>query len=67
MLDTNLIIYGQYTWVTFTTGGKQVTSKRTFREDPILVIEMESTTNYSVIHWSGEVGGSTGMITVAIF
>ena len=24
MLDTNLIIYGQYTWVTFTTGGKQV-------------------------------------------
>ena len=39
----------------------QVASKRTFREDPILVIEMESTANYSVIHWSGEVGGSTAM------
>ena len=54
MLDTNLIIYGQYTWALFTTAGKQLSTKKTFREDPILVMIVESTSLYSIFHWSGD-------------
>ena len=54
MLDTNLVIYGQTTWVYFDMSGKQQEKKSITRNDPILVIVMETRTNFSVIHWSGE-------------
>ena len=54
MLDTNLVIYGQTTWVYFDMSGKQQEKKSITRNDPILVIVMETRTNFSVVHWSGE-------------
>ena len=54
MLDTNLVIYGQTTWVYFDMSGKQQEKKTISRNDPILVIVMETRTNFSVIHWSGD-------------
>ena len=54
MLDTNLVIYGQTTWVYFDMSGKQQEKKKISRKDPILVIVMETKSNFSVIHWSGE-------------
>ena len=54
MLDTNLVIYGQTTWVYFDMSGKQQEKKTISRNDPILVIVMETRSNFSVVHWSGD-------------
>ena len=54
LLDKELLIYGQTSWALFDTTGKQLEKKKTFREDPILAILMESKENFSVVHWSGD-------------
>ena len=59
MLDTNLVIYGQTTWVYFDMSGKQQEKKKISRKDPILVIVAETKTNFSVIHWSGDMKDPT--------
>ena len=53
-MDKILLIYGQTSWALFDTTGKQLEKKKTFREDPILSIVMESKENFSVVHWSGD-------------
>ena len=59
MLDTNLVIYGQTTWVYFDMSGKQQEKKKISRKDPILVIIAETKTNFSVVHWSGDMKDPT--------
>ena len=59
MLDTNLVIYGQTTWVYFDMSGKQQEKKKISRKDPILVIVAETKTNFSVVHWSGDMKDPT--------
>ena len=54
MLEKYLVIYGQSTWALFDTNGKQLERKMIFREDPILIILMDSKEDFSIIHWSGE-------------
>ena len=54
LLDTHLVIYGQYSWVVFNMAGKEIKNKRVLRENPILLIKMESLDDYSIIYWSGE-------------
>ena len=54
LLDTNLIIFGQTTWVFFDLTGKQQEKRKISRDDYILVIIMESKTDYSIIYWSGD-------------
>ena len=54
MLDTNMVIYGQSTRVLLDMSGKQLEKQREIRDDPILVMIMVSTEDFSVIHWSGE-------------
>ena len=58
LLDTNLIIYGQYSWVLFDTSGKQIRLNKTTWKTPILEIKMESLTNYSFLHWSGDMNNT---------
>ena len=54
VLDTHLIIYGKYSWSLFTIAGKEVETKKVLSETPILHMLMNSTTDYSIIHWSGD-------------
>ena len=54
LLDTNLIIYGQYAWSLFNLAGKEVRFNKVFQNEPILFIQMVSVEDYSVIHWSGD-------------
>jgi hypothetical protein len=54
LLDTNLVIYGQTTWVVFDISGKQQDKRKIFRDDPILIIVMETKDDFSIIHWSGD-------------
>ena len=54
VLDTHLIIYGKFTWSLFTIAGKEVETKKVLSENPILKMLMNSCTDYSIIHWSGD-------------
>ena len=54
VLDTHLIIYGKFSWSLFTIAGKEVETKRVLSESPILQMIMISCTDYSMVHWSGE-------------
>ena len=65
LLDTHLIVYGQFTWVVFDMTGKELSRHRrrrmsSFEDDdaacerPMLVMKMESLDNFSVIYWSGD-------------
>ena len=54
MLDTEMVIYGQTSWVFLDMTGKQLERKKVFREDPILSISMISKEDFSMIHWSGD-------------
>ena len=54
ILDTVLLIYGQTTWSFFDMAGKEIEKRKTFREDPILTITMESKDDLSIVHWSGD-------------
>ena len=54
LLDTHLVIYGQFTWVTFNMSGKEVSRKKILRETPILRMQMELLDEFSLICWSGE-------------
>ena len=54
LLDTNLIIFGQYAWSIFNLQGKEVRFNKVFKNFPILAIEMISLEEYSVVHWSGD-------------
>ena len=54
LLDTNLIIYGQYAWSIFNMSGKETRFNKIFHNDPILAIQMVSTETFSIIHWSGD-------------
>ena len=58
LLDTNLIIYGRYAWVLFDTSGKRIRLNRTSWKTPILEIRMESLSNYSFLHWSGDMNNT---------
>ena len=57
MLESYLLIYGQYTWVFFDMSGKELDRRRISptRDDQILYIVMQSKNDYSVIHWSGDI------------
>ena len=59
MLDTNLVIYGQTTWVYYDMSGKQQEKKTISRKDPILVIVAETKSDFSVVHWSGNMKDPT--------
>ena len=54
LLDSNLIIYGQFSWVVFNMTGKQISKKKILKETPILKLKMELLDKYSIIYWSGE-------------
>ena len=54
VLDTHLIIYGKFAWSLFTIAGKEVETKKVLSENPILKMIMNSCTDYSIIHWSGD-------------
>ena len=54
LLDTNLIIYGQFAWSIFNLAGKETRFNKIFHNDPILAIQMIDIDNYSIIHWSGD-------------
>ena len=54
ILDTVLLIYGQTTWSFFDMAGKELEKRKTFREDPILTITMETKDDLSIVHWSGD-------------
>jgi WD40 repeat protein len=58
LLDTNLIIYGTYAWVLFDNSGTRIRLNRTSWITPILEIRMESLSNYSFIHWSGDMNNT---------
>ena len=58
LLDTNLIIYGKYSWVLFDTSGNKIKLHRTTWSTPILEIRMESLTSYSFLHWSGDMNNT---------
>ena len=59
MLDTNLVIYGQSTWVFLEMSGKQKEKGKISRKDMILKIVMKSKKDFSVIHWSGDMEDPT--------
>jgi hypothetical protein len=61
ILDTVLVIYGQTTWSLFDMAGKEIEKRKTFRENPILTITMESKDDLSIIHWSGDMA-NPGMV-----
>ncbi|CAB4067000.1 unnamed protein product [Lepeophtheirus salmonis] len=54
LLDTNLIIYGQYTYVTFDLTGKEICNKKVVIDAPILKMSMISNEEFSIFYWSGE-------------
>ena len=58
LLDTNLIIYGKYSWVLFDTEGTRIRLNRTSWSTPILEIRMISMNNYSFLHWSGDMNNT---------
>ena len=54
MLDSNLVIYGQSSWVFYDMNGTQVDTFETTRDEPIVKMEMRNAEDFSVIHWSGD-------------
>ena len=54
MLDTNLVIYGQSSWIFLEMSGKQKEKGKISRQDMILKIVMKTKEDFSVIHWSGD-------------
>lgn len=54
LLDTNLVIYGQTTWAVFDMTGKQQEKREIFRDDPILVMVMDTKDDFTMVHWSGD-------------
>ncbi len=54
LMDTHLVIYGQYSWVVFNMAGKRLSGRRVYKETPILVLRMESLEDFTVVYWSGD-------------
>ncbi len=54
LLDSNLVIYGQYTWAVHNMAGKELSRKKILRESPILMLKMLTLEDYTVIYWSGD-------------
>ena len=54
LLDNTLVVYGHTTWVNFDTAGKQQEKRKTLREEPVLSIAMKTKSDFSIIHWSGD-------------
>ena len=56
LLDTNLTIYGQYTWAVFDLRGTLVKTNRHNHDGQIFCIRMlDIDQNYSIMAWSGDV------------
>lgn len=67
MLDTEMVIYGQSSWVFLDMTGKQLERKKVFREDPILVMNMITKGDFSLIHWSGDMSNpSMAIVTYKV-
>ena len=55
LLDTHLIIYGQFSWSLFTISGKEEETKKELSENPILSMHCaDKIDDYSIIHWTGD-------------
>ncbi|XP_023324790.1 NACHT and WD repeat domain-containing protein 2 [Eurytemora carolleeae] len=56
LLDTHLVVYGQFTWCIFDLRGKLLDTKKISTEGEILSLKMLDTLDsYSIISWTGDI------------
>ena len=63
LLDTNLVVYGQFDWAVYDTSGRLLDTYTTsFLNQPILKMQMLSLDDFCIINWSGNAYLDTSMV-----